>query len=643
MKSLKQLVERQGVTVVAVIHQPRKFIYDLFDSLILLGRGGRIVYHGLTREAAEYFKDLGYKLPEGESIADYLIDVSSGRLEPESDIAAHKDQETNGPEEERFGPEGAPGIDAEDLEAPPIPSPAPSNRATSLEAISSGRELAIPLPHYATQDDADSVRQTSGGSSSLVDAPPLPRRSWIGNRRQSTTGTVRSRPTCVICDSQAIGKTGVTTGKVVQALAEAKDRSAWLAECWACHFDFLSKQEMKELYAPPEPYQLPAPVKKPSFFEQLYHQLNRAFLVAWRNRFEKLIDLSIIVVAVIIISALDGVTEVTIDEDPDIPFEIMVRPLQDDLETLFTQLFNFALTRQIQYPLKVGIILCVFLGLAGMKVVTSKRLEFFREAGSGYNLNAYFAAINVLATIEHSAQVVISAFFSFWIRSPLAAGGSFYVHFLMLAWVCISWALLIPMVFPLENVTLVGGFFFMFSGLMFSGAFPPIIYKDIYDNTFVELFSGWIAPTRFFYEAIAVGEYRCLPEQAGYTIAPDAVNRYTNSSVLALIGYAQRDPTATVETCDGWYWSVPIAFLVGLSVRVLALGAMHSFNRAQQTKKPLTKLMRSDRRVLRGVFLYMFVLFGLLGLTSWLMTRTVPFDEPTLDRTQILSDLLFDD
>ena len=77
MKSLKHLVEKEGVTVVSVIHQPRKFIYDLFDSLILLGVGGKMVYHGPTNEVISYFRTLDYTLPEGESVADWLIDIIS--------------------------------------------------------------------------------------------------------------------------------------------------------------------------------------------------------------------------------------------------------------------------------------------------------------------------------------------------------------------------------------------------------------------------------------------------------------------------------------------------------------------------------------------------------------------------------------
>merc|ERR1712232_669969 len=43
MHSLKLLNIKQKITVCAVIHQPRKFIYDQCDNLILLKAGGIMV------------------------------------------------------------------------------------------------------------------------------------------------------------------------------------------------------------------------------------------------------------------------------------------------------------------------------------------------------------------------------------------------------------------------------------------------------------------------------------------------------------------------------------------------------------------------------------------------------------------------
>jgi hypothetical protein len=289
--------------------------------------------------------------------------------------------------------------------------------------------------------------------------------------------------------------------------------------------------------------------------------------------------------------------------------------------------------------LKVGIILCVLLGLTGTKIVTSKRLEFFRESGSGYNLNAYFFAVSILSTFEHSVQVVMAAFFASWIRNPIASSASYYVHFLLLAWITVAWALLIPMVFPADSVTLVAGFFFAFCGLMFSGAFPPIQYNEIYaDGGVKEIFAGWISPTRFFYEALAVGEYRCLPEQSGFTIQETSINRATNSSMTIVFGYAGHDYNAVRYSCNGWYWSVLPAFFVGLTVRYVAAGAIHTFFRGQQTKKSLWHEMRKSRKVVAVVIAYLLVFAGLVGLTTWFFIRDVPFEEPEpLTRAELLA------
>jgi hypothetical protein len=163
--------------------------------------------------------------------------------------------------------------------------------------------------------------------------------------------------------------------------------------------------------------------------------------------------------------------------------------------------------------MKVGIILCIIVGLSATNTLTSKRMEFFREAASGYNLNAYFFAINIISTFEHSAQVIIAGFFASWIRNPIASNASYYVHFLLLAWLTVAWAMLLPMICPADSVVLIAGFFFAFCGLVFSGAFAPIEYKTIYeDGGFSEILAGWISPTRFFFEALAVGEVRVRNE-----------------------------------------------------------------------------------------------------------------------------------
>jgi len=373
---------------------------------------------------------------------------------------------------------------------------------------------------------------------------------------------------------------------------------------------------------------LPYEIEKPTFWYQFVNQLRRALLVAWRNRFSKIISSTIIVGAGVFITALDGVTKISVDSNPTIPFEIMVRPMEQDLPSIFAQLFSYSLSQQGQYPLKVGIILCIIVGLTATNTVTSKRLQFFREAGSGYNLNAYFFAINFITTLEHSVQVLISAFFASWIRNPIASDASYYIHFLLLSWLTVAWAMLFPMICSQDTVVLVAGFFFAFCGLVFSGAFAPIVYKKIYEEGgLTEIVAGWISPMRFFDEAIAVGEYRCLPEQSGFTIKEISRNRKANSTMMRELGYAGHDHNAVRWSCDGWYWSVLPVILIGFTVRYLAIGAMHTFFRAQQTKKPLFYVIRNSCCVASIVTVYCLGLVALFSLTTWLFVQDQPFEE----------------
>jgi hypothetical protein len=276
------------------------------------------------------------------------------------------------------------------------------------------------------------------------------------------------------------------------------------------------------------------------------------------------------------------------------------------------------------YPLKIGIIVAVLVGLQATRILTSKRIEFFREASSGYNINAYFAAINIVATVEHSLQIIIVAFFAAWLRDPLANWFSFFVHFLLLAWICVSWALFVPMIFPPDNVVVIVGFFMAFCGLMISGALPPVKWENIYKGGFTEHLSGWLSPTRYFFEGLAVGDYRCLPPQSGLTVDDESIHFNRSWTVLVKVfGMAGHDPNATQQSCGGWYWGVLPSLFVGLTVRFAAGLAMHTFNRSMQTKKPLLFEMKRDKKARFTVVAMIVTLFLLVSLTTWLYTRDI--------------------
>ena len=79
---LRQLADL-GLTVVCVLHQPRKSIFELIDDVVLLGNGGRLVYSGPRKKACPYFKTVGFEMPEESALtnpADWLTDVVAGEV-----------------------------------------------------------------------------------------------------------------------------------------------------------------------------------------------------------------------------------------------------------------------------------------------------------------------------------------------------------------------------------------------------------------------------------------------------------------------------------------------------------------------------------------------------------------------------------
>ncbi|XP_071734574.1 ABC transporter G family member 24 [Rutidosis leptorrhynchoides] len=74
----------EGVNVSMVVHQPSYSLFQMFDDLVLLAKGGLTVYHGSVRKLEEYFSGLGINVPERVNPPDYFIDVLEGMVKPNS-------------------------------------------------------------------------------------------------------------------------------------------------------------------------------------------------------------------------------------------------------------------------------------------------------------------------------------------------------------------------------------------------------------------------------------------------------------------------------------------------------------------------------------------------------------------------------
>lgn len=187
-------------------------------------------------------------------------------------------------------------------------------------------------------------------------------------------------------DEYGVSPRGPSNAKFENSLQIAKERRQVLYDCWNDYYNNLDEKS-RSRYIPPKPYALPRPVEKPAFRTQLRGQIQRNFLMTWRNRSSKLVDTTMIVGAVVLISWLQGVTEVTRGQQPDLSFDELVEGDPYEIPKTFPYLFKYALgptAGAIEFALKIGVITSVLLGLTAAKALTGKRLEFFRESGSGW-------------------------------------------------------------------------------------------------------------------------------------------------------------------------------------------------------------------------------------------------------------------
>lgn len=159
--------------------------------------------------------------------------------------------------------------------------------------------------------------------------------------------------------------------------------------------------------------------------------------------------------------------------------------------------------------------------------------------------------------------------------------------------------------------------------MLFHSALPT----ELYDRTGLQLLFGFVSVTRYFVEALAVAEQRCLPEQSGFTMHDSAVNYPMPVNSFNILVLAQRDISSVIEqSCNGWYAYILPTLMAGLTVRFMTGGIIHVAGRSQQCKKSLLVEVRARKgtgqlRFAIELVIYWAILIALFGLTCWFILR----------------------
>lgn len=288
IRSLKKLADVQGITVCTTLNQTRRDAFELFDSLILLGSSGRLVYHGKVSKVGKYFNELNYYLPTGESVTDWILDISTGRLPP----------------------------------------PVRQVRVPKRKKTKSHDSLP--------RSDGDSRTTGTTAESSLEFMPEK-------KKVKRVTFAIAERTPSGSDENENLA--GHTTKPFDTAPEQAKATCQLLNDHWKTHVKDLPRKKYSR-YVAPEPFPLPKKKEQPPLFNQLACQLLRLLILLERNWLSRLIDTTFICVAVILITLMDDLTQPTKDSTRagDANYDSITGPGSEEaIIQEFPKLFDFAI------------------------------------------------------------------------------------------------------------------------------------------------------------------------------------------------------------------------------------------------------------------------------------------------------------
>jgi ATP-binding cassette, subfamily G (WHITE), member 2, SNQ2 len=85
VRFLRKLAD-SGQAILCTIHQPSSLLFESFDRLLLLGRGGNTIYFGDIGEDShvmrEYFARYGAKCPSNVNPAEYMLEAIGAGITP---------------------------------------------------------------------------------------------------------------------------------------------------------------------------------------------------------------------------------------------------------------------------------------------------------------------------------------------------------------------------------------------------------------------------------------------------------------------------------------------------------------------------------------------------------------------------------
>ncbi|KAF9340934.1 hypothetical protein BGZ91_011756 [Linnemannia elongata] len=525
---LKSIARRKGLTVAAVIHSPSPVAFDQFDDLLLLGHGGRVVYHGPRTEAPIYFAAIGFPIPKDASPSDFYMDVISNNVKSNitkkfKPFYLHRYWDSYCKRAQCFYADSKTGVDYKHP-SPHSTRPASPNPLARTSAYASMNESAMSIHQHGQPETlamttlSDKLASASSSPSTLHPSTASTSNLNKGHGRQKSVSMAQG-------SSTPAPRSGVSTPRASMAISDfhsmydsppMPEHLTWFETLQRTFRIFLIDSRMwwSGVFAETKETILGLFLKRKdpirntaSPFMMFWLCLSRARLQIYRNQrqflYDQLLHLGCGMFISIAASKFDY-----LGSQPDLV--CAMTPYQ----------LKYTCSKPTDHLTEVGVFIALGVCFAGISVGAmtfgNEKIVYWREKSSGLLTFPYYLA-KVIADIPRivlaGIMFSISLIIFFNERSNYV-----YLLFIIIMLYAVAFAMgyLLSALVPQNRVSLVGTGFTLAWAIVFSGDAPDL--ADVMDSGASGGYkaSSWIwviSAPRYAIEAIYLKELQARPWQ----------------------------------------------------------------------------------------------------------------------------------
>ncbi len=510
-----------GLTVVAVIHQPRYEIFETFDDLLILAPGGHTVYMGPQSLVLPYFGDVGFTFHPGHNPADDLLDFVAGKGSADQmDGFYSRVDAANGGSGGSVGGFGSPPS------TPSKPGLPHTQSYASMSSEENGTTPETPNTAARTKKTANLLAQMwqTRGAAHIARLRTAASANRAAALRDSLNdglgGVLLSSPPRV---GGVSGQGSLQGGLAVEGSGHHHEEDE---EATRPHFDPLAMTADRGA----------------SFMWQVYLCHNRSMVQQYRQATSYLLEMGVGMLA-------GGMMGAAASQVPELYMGVLKPPYTlispSPIETLLPS---------------IGLYVSLAVGLAGspagVRTFGEERAVYYREASSGHSKGAYYIAKTLSMFYRFTSGAFHFAAVFHMLANPTTSFTMMFIIVVCQYFAVYGLAAITSMVVKRENSALLGVIVSLVAGCL-CGFGPSITQLRGWHMSWIQdiSYARWSSEAWFHYETLPYRDMYMVEEVSA-----------------ALFGY----------TLDRLGYDIAMILIIGTVYRIIAFALLVLLNREKQ-------------------------------------------------------------